>query len=155
MRTQYGRWIVLAYTHHDKKGNDHYDCQCSCLNQTKRNVLGYKLRNGSSQSCGCRRNELLSKRQTKHGKSRDKEYKAYYLAMSRCTNSKNNKYHIYGGRGIQFKFNSFNEWYAELGDAPSPTHSIDRINPDGHYEKGNVRWATIKEQRNNRRRVYA
>lgn len=86
---------------------------------------------------------------TKSGKSA--EYQAYINAKSRCNNPKAVNYSYYGGRGIEFRFASFNEFFAELGQRPSPTHSVERINNDGHYESGNVRWATKKEQVENRR----
>ena len=88
----------------------------------------------------------------------DKKYKhehpevvAYANAKQRCTNPNKWNYKNYGGRGIQFKFNSFEEFEAELGPRPSGK-SLDRYpDNDGHYEPGNVRWATPKEQRSNQR----
>ena len=79
--------------------------------------------------------------------------------IARCTNENYKGYKNYGGRGIQVKFASFDEFYACVGNRPSGDHSLDRF-PDqnGHYEPGNVRWATLIEQgrnkRNNRRIVY-
>jgi hypothetical protein len=72
-------------------------------------------------------------------------------AKKRCTNSKHKKFADWGGRGIRFNFKSIEEaarWvYKNLGPKPSPKHSIDRYpNNDGHYEPGNLRWATAKEQ---------
>lgn len=86
-----------------------------------------------------------------HGKSHTPEYHIYVGARYRCTNPKSEVWKDYGGRGIQFRFVSFEEFLAELGPRPSPEYSLDRINNDGHYEPGNVRWATASEQRNNQR----
>jgi len=61
-------------------------------------------------------------------------------------------YEHYGGRGIEFRFKSFEEWFKEVGKKPSSGHTIDRINNDGHYEVGNVRWATVTEQNHNIRK---
>lgn len=69
------------------------------------------------------------------------EYKSYSHAKSRCTNSNEDAFPHYGGRGIEFRFNSFEEFFSELGPKPEPKHkySVDRIDNDGHYEPGNVR----------------
>jgi hypothetical protein len=79
---------------------------------------------------------------------------AYRNAKHRCENRANVRYKHYGGRGIEFRFKSFDEFFTELGPRPTPKHSVDRFpNNDGHYEPGNVRWATPKEQRANQRRI--
>lgn len=80
-----------------------------------------------------------------------KEYQTYISAQYRCQNEKATGYKNYGGRGIEFRFHSFHEFFAELGKKPSPAHSINRIDNDGHYEKGNVEWATATVQVRNRR----
>lgn len=78
------------------------------------------------------------------------EYKSYDHAQQRCTNPNHVRYPRYGARGIQFKFKSFAEFWDEVGKKPTPKHSIDRIDNQGHYEVGNVRWATATEQANNK-----
>ncbi len=85
-----------------------------------------------------------------HGMKGTPEYKAYYNAKERCTNPHYWYWRRYGGRGIEFRFASFAEFFAELGPRPSPEHSVDRKENDGHYEKGNVRWATRSEQEKNK-----
>lgn len=79
------------------------------------------------------------------------ELRAFNSARTRCNNANTAAFSYYGGRGIEFRFESFDEFFNELGTRPSDQHSLDRIDNDGHYEKGNVRWATKKEQMNNRR----
>jgi hypothetical protein len=69
----------------------------------------------------------------------------------RCTSPNTRSWKSYGGRGIQFNFLCFDQFFAEVGIPPTLTHSIDRINGDGHYQPGNVRWATPEEQLLNRR----
>lgn len=77
--------------------------------------------------------------------------------LARCYHKEHHAYKNYGGRGILVHdawhdFWSFARWVKEnLGDKPSPDHSFDRIDNDGCYEPGNVRWATAREQRNNQR----
>jgi hypothetical protein len=72
----------------------------------------------------------------------------------RCRNPKHRAYKNYGGRGITVceRWNSFENFYADVGDRPSPKHSIDRIDNDLGYEPGNVRWADQKTQSRNSRR---
>lgn len=86
---------------------------------------------------------------TKHGAKRGgqatREYAAFCAAKSRC------KLESYLNHDIEFLFTSFEQWLAELGPKPGPEYSVDRVNNDGNYEPGNVRWATWSQQNLNRR----
>jgi len=86
-----------------------------------------------------------------HGMRGTPEFHAYYDAKQRCTNPKATKWSSYGGRGIKFLFESFEEFFAEIGLRPSSEYSLDRENNDGHYAPGNVRWATVEQQMATRR----
>ena len=79
------------------------------------------------------------------------ERRAYSNAKNRATNPKYRAYHRYGGRGIEFRFENYEDFLDCVGRRPSDKHSLDRINNDGHYERGNLRWATQTEQVRNRR----
>ena len=103
-----------------------------------------------TRSCGCLAIDMLRERRRKHGMSASPIYKVWSVANDRCENPRNKSYADYGGRGIQMKL-TFVEFAAELGPRPSPDHSVDRMDNDGNYEKGNLRWATQSEQNLNKR----
>lgn len=84
-------------------------------------------------------------------KGLESEHLAYYNARTRCVDPKNKDYHNYGGRGILFKFKSFKEFITEIGPKPDPKLVLDRVDNQGHYEPGNVRWNTQSNNMLNRR----
>lgn len=94
----------------------------------------------------------------RHGDSkvneRAPEYTAWLSMRSRCQNPKNISYPNYGGRGIKVCPEwdvSYECFLEDVGRRSSAQHSLDRLDFDGDYEPGNVRWATSREQSNNRR----
>jgi len=99
----------------------------------------------------------MSKRPVRHGQAAGKqspEYKTWASMIQRCTNPNSKVWDRYGGRGIRVCArwrHSFLAFLRDLGQRPSHRHSIGRINNDGHYEPGNVRWETATQQANNKR----
>lgn len=80
-------------------------------------------------------------------------YLRWFSMVRRCTRPTDPDWKNYGGRGITVcpEWLDFEIYYADIGDCPAPGLTLDRIDNDGNYEAGNMRWATRKEQRANRR----
>lgn len=140
-------------------GRPAWKCRCEC--GSARTAFTGQLTAGEVTSCGCKGRERNRLGVIKHGQSngpngRQKEYRTWAKMIGRCHTTTDKSYCNYGGRGIEVceQWRSdFRNFLADVGPAPTPKHSIDRINNDGNYEPGNVRWATSKEQSKNTRRT--
>lgn len=126
-------------------------CECDCGNTTI--VFRSNLTRGNTASCGCLWTEKVAKGK-KHGLSDSVEYHSWSGMKKRCYNKNSHNYHWYGGRGIKVCdrwMDSFENFIKDMGRKQTEDHSLDRINPNGNYEPDNCRWASHKEQCNNRR----
>ena len=115
------------------------------------------MRRGYSSSCGCWRREFSVVTKTTHGMSpksytrRSKIYGVWCGMKGRCHNPNQPHYRRYGGRGIKVCDewrNSFDAFYRDMGEPPKDGQrwTLDRIDVNGNYEPGNVRWATYRQQ---------
>jgi hypothetical protein len=148
----FGRLTALRYLRTQPNGAV-WLCQCSCGSTVETRPA--QLRSGNTNSCGCLKSEVVAAKNLKHGFAKrgdNAEYHAFVNARRRCTDPTIQCWKDYGGRGIQFRFESLEQFINEVGLRPSPQYSIDRIDNDGHYEVGNIRWATKQEQAANTRR---
>jgi hypothetical protein len=162
----FGRLTVLRFVESRRDPGGHarriYEVRCSC--GTVKEVVGADLKTGATFSCGCANREIVRALRTKHGHAgsadgtrRDSsEYRSWRAMIARCYVETNIGYPNYGGRGVIVHEpwrKSFVAFLTYMGPKPTPKHTIDRINPHGHYEPGNVRWATRVQQANNTRRA--
>lgn len=152
---RFGRLRVL---NRDRTNVRYIKWRCICDCGGRKSVRSDHLRTGRSKSCGCYSIELNIKRRYVHGESGrrtlSREYRAWRDAINRCSNPNVAGFKYYGARGIRVcdKWRaSYVAFLADMGRCPSG-RSLDRENNDGNYEPGNCRWATPKEQSNNRRK---
>ncbi len=102
-----------------------------------------------------RHSEKLRVPRKHHGLSKLPEYFIWYGMKTRCYNPHHVSFPLYGGRGIKVCdqwLHDVVQFLKDVGRRPSPLHSLDRLDNDGNYEPGNVKWSTAAEQMTNRRR---
>lgn len=147
---RYGRLIAQRYCGVKNAGTT-WECRCDCGKITL--ARSNDLRMGKQKSCGCLRLEESRKATFKHGLQKTPEYRAWQGAKTRCYNPSREMYSRYGGRGImmceRWEHNFLN-FLHDMGKRPSKRHSLDRRDNDGNYEPTNCRWATPRQQGNNK-----
>lgn len=146
--TRFGRLTVVAY-HTALRSY----CECICDCGAPKRVLAASLKSGRTKSCGCGN----TGGRPKHGHARDgarsAEYNAWQNMLARCCKKDHPSFPGYGGRGISVCAEwteSFERFLSDMGPRP-PGTSLDRIDVNGGYCKGNCRWADWKTQCENRR----
>ena len=148
---RFGKLVVIAI--HPERFNYHYYWQCACDCGATKLVRQVDLVKQVTRGCGkmCGKDVQLNPQPSSTNQSSHPLYRAFIGARTRCSPTDAVHHKDYADRGIEFRFSSFEEFVAELGDKPTSKHTVDCINNDGHYEVGNAKWSTRTEQSNNRR----
>ncbi len=140
----------------DKHSQQIWLCRCECGNEKE--ILLISLKTGNTKSCGCSTQELRTKGITKHGHNQTGKRSPTYISwdnmIGRCNRPSQLRYKHYGGRGITYdvRWKSFANFLEDMGERPKGK-TLDRIDVDGNYCKENCRWATNKEQNNNKQKT--
>jgi hypothetical protein len=153
---RYGRLLILAHAGTIPGSCSVWLCECECGGRLVVRLSGLL---GRTRSCGClqrQRGQERGRANRTHGEGKGTpEYRAWLGMKSRCLNTSDRGFVDYGRRGIEVWepwINDYPGFLAYIGRKPSPKHSLDRIDNDGNYEPGNIRWATPAQQNNNRRK---
>ena len=145
---RFGRLTVISRVKVVPNYQTRWVCKCDCGSPTE--VIAGNLTRGHTQSCGCVQKES----RIKHGKSTSFEYSVWSNLITRCNYPTHKSYKNYGGRGVSVceRWKSFDNFYADMGNAPSNKHSIDRKEVNGDYTPENCKWSNRNEQSANTRR---
>lgn len=160
-RIEYRKGDIIAYgityIQETPKTGKHRRADVKCHCGKMFNVLINTIKAGNTKSCGCYNKQRIRETLTKHGETKTSLYRVWKHIKDRCSNKNNKQYKDYGERKITIykpwanDYILFSNYIKDtLGEKPKG-YTLDRIDNDGNYEPGNLKWSDRSEQARNRR----
>lgn len=157
---KFGRLTIVEFVGKNSARVALWKCLCECGNSLV--APANNIKSGNTSSCGCLKSEMMRARNCalakQNGESLSPFYMLYKSMFARCYTRSNNSYPRYGGRGITVCARwtgpkGYFNFKKDMGERPTPKHSIERRNNDGNYTPKNCYWATQDQQAQNKRNV--
>ena len=151
---KFGSLTVISRADNTKNGKARWFCKCDCGRFKTKPVTTNDLKSGKVQSCGCKYKTSNKENAKRHGETNTRIYRIWCCMRARCNYKHHKEYQNYGGRGITYSpewalYENFRDW--ALNNGYTDCLTLDRIDTNKDYTPDNCRWATMKQQQNNRR----